>query len=148
MLFGFWHPYNFHFIGNVFYYSCFHFFLNGLNIFCRLQKYWYKLYITSNHSIINALKFVHQWRSVFCIYQLFYHSLSFTDDVYSLFRADCSPVSVTVSKVYYSNAYHSYMALISLVLPYFLTNYIHHDSSTSIFEYRIAHAQLNTTWVN
>ena len=30
------------------------FFLNGANIFCRLHKYWCKLYI------INTLKFVHQ----------------------------------------------------------------------------------------
>ena len=49
---------------NVFYYSRFHcfFFLNGVNIFCRLQKYWCKLYmyIIRNHTIINALKFFHQ----------------------------------------------------------------------------------------
>ena len=37
-----------------FYYSCFHcFFLNGVNMFCRLQKYWCKLYIMKsyNHNI-------------------------------------------------------------------------------------------------
>ena len=33
------------------------FFLNGVNIFCRLQKYYISLW---NHTKINALKFVHQ----------------------------------------------------------------------------------------
>ena len=48
--------------GNVFYYSCFRcfFFLNGLIIFCGLQKYWCKLYIIRHHSFRNALKCVHQ----------------------------------------------------------------------------------------
>ena len=36
--------------------------------FCR---YWCKLYIIWNHTMVNVLKFVHQWRSVFCINQLF-----------------------------------------------------------------------------
>ena len=42
---------SFIFIENVFYYSCFHcfFFLNGVNIFCTLQKYWCKLYMMKSY---------------------------------------------------------------------------------------------------
>ena len=35
------------------------FFLNGVNILCRLQKYWCKLYIMHSYNHI-SLKFVHQ----------------------------------------------------------------------------------------
>ena len=103
-----------------FYWKCFllllFVYLNGMNIFCRLKKYWCKLYTIWNHSIINALKFVHQWRLVACTYQLFMNwlSCSFT---YRWYLFSISPtelsavlqevVSVIVSTIQYTNAYHS-----------------------------------------
>ena len=130
MLFGFWHPYIFfHFYWKCFFISIV-FFLNGVNIFCRLQKYWCKLCIIWNHSIIN---FVHQWRSVYL--WIDYHSFSFADDVYCLFHSvtELSAVlqeveSVTVSTIHYSNAiiilYTMTLILvfIFIIIMYFLTN--------------------------
>ena len=106
-----------------FYYSCFHcfFFPDGVNIFCRLQKYWCKLYVIWNHSIINALKFVHQWRSIFCIYALIiilYH-LQMIYILYFTYSTVCSPTRSSVSHcVKHSNAYHSiqYYYTMALIL--------------------------------
>ena len=70
-----------------FYYSCFHcvFFLNGVNIFCTLQKYWCKLYIMKSYNHI-FIKMCSSMKVSLCIYQLFMHSFSLTDDAYFLFH--------------------------------------------------------------
>ena len=61
------------------------FFLNGVNIFCRLQKYW--------------CKFVYQWRSVFCIYVLiiflFHSQMMYI--LYFTYSVVCSPTRSSVS---------------------------------------------------
>ena len=77
-------------------------------------KYWCKLYIIWNHTIINTLKFVHQWRSVFCIiYQLFMNWLSLTDDVYSLFHLQqfykkslCQPFNIPMLIILLYNGFN------------------------------------------
>ena len=86
----------------------------------RLQKYYISLW---NHAIKNALKFVHQWRLVFCIYvliiilfhlQMMYILCSLT----ALSAVLQEVVSVTVSTIQYSNAYHNiqYYYTIALIL--------------------------------
>ena len=126
-----------------FYYSCFRIFcLNGLNMFCRLQKYWCKLYIIWNHSIMNALKLVHQWRSVLII--ILFHLQMMSNCLFSISLTELSTVLqeivlVTVSTIRYSNAYHSILIFISFIKN--LTNFI-------MFEDRNAHAQLYNTWVH
>ena len=83
-------------------------------MFCRLQKYCCKFIyrIIWNPS---ALKLVHQWRWVL-LYQLFLNWLSFSFPyrwcLFSISLTELSAVlqevvSVTVSTIHYSNAYHS-----------------------------------------
>ena len=79
MLFGFWRPYIlFHF-----YWKCFLLFLfplfflwMGWIFFVDCRNTGVSYIISCNHTIIYSLKFVHQWRSVCCIYELFMHYFS------------------------------------------------------------------------
>ena len=85
------------------------FFLNGVNIFCRLQKYWCELYIMKsyNHIFIKICSSMKVSR----LYISFIYAFFFTYRWYlfsiSLTELSAVLVSVTVSTIQYSNAYHS-----------------------------------------
>ena len=102
---------SFIFIENVFYYSCFHcfFFLNGVNIFCTLRKYWCKLYYimkSYNHTLIKICSSMKV--SVLYIISIIY---AFSDDVYFLFHLQhcrqfqclslCQPFSIPMLIIVY-----------------------------------------------
>ena len=123
--FGFWHPYIFHFYWKCFFmFPLFFFLLNGVNIFRRLQKYWCKLYImksyTHNCNEGQSFVFMH-WLSFSVTYKWCIFSISLA----ALSAVLQEVVSVTVSTIQYSNAYHSIqyyytMALILIIIIFII----------------------------
>ena len=100
-----------------------------------------------------------------CIYQLFMHSFSLTDDVYSLFHLQHCLQSVTVSTIQYSNAYHSIyngFNINNYYIHYYKNVFAHkryyyaYDSnatstssfSASMFRVHKCACVINSTWVD
>ena len=93
-----------------FYYSCFHcFFSEWCGYFCRLQKYWCKLYIISvksyNHNWIKAVSLLY----ISIIYELIivlFHS-QMMSIFYFTYSTVCRPTRSSVSHCVSHYAYHS-----------------------------------------
>ena len=126
---GFWHP-SLHILSFllkmlfIILVSIVFFFLNayGVNIFLKIAGILYIIMKSWNHTIINALKFVHQY-FVF----MYWLSFSFTYRwcIFSISLAALSVilqevVSITVSTIQYSNGYHSIQYYYTMAFQHYL----------------------------